>query len=490
MGLKKNLLYSILLVLSTYLVPLIVFPYISRRLGPENIGSIDAVDFFINYAILCSMMGLSAYGIREIARSTDNPRTLQQTFSELFVWNAMLTGAVILLASAMIFLIPSFNSSWRLYAIGLVKVLANLFWIEWFFKGIENFRYITLRSIIVRFCFIACVFLFVKNSSDTYVYYFLWVGIVVANALCNWTYKDRFTTISLKNLRLKRHATAIFTLGFYVILCAIYTQLNIVYLGTVAPKQQVGYFTVGTRIFMVFMALFSTMTSVMIPRMSNLLKENNIAEVCKLSQTAFLLLCWFAFPVISLMEFFAQDFIILFAGADFVEAVVPMRIVMPLVFVVGAEQILVQQLLIPLGKDRIVLRNAAAGALTCIIMNAWITTRLQSTGSAIAWCAAEMCVLVLSTLCVRRFLPLRISPKQILSLIALLLCPCLLIHGAIYTYVTDMACRLALALTTSVLAALLYEEYVLRWQWLHAIRNWFQKRRIEENNHSRTNDEN
>ena len=44
MSIRNNLKYSLILTLSTYLVPLLVFPYISRVLGAERIGAIDTVD--------------------------------------------------------------------------------------------------------------------------------------------------------------------------------------------------------------------------------------------------------------------------------------------------------------------------------------------------------------------------------------------------------------------------------------------------------------
>ena len=38
MGVKKNVLYSTFLTGANYIFPLITYPYISRVLGPENIG--------------------------------------------------------------------------------------------------------------------------------------------------------------------------------------------------------------------------------------------------------------------------------------------------------------------------------------------------------------------------------------------------------------------------------------------------------------------
>ena len=66
MSIKGNFIYSTILTFSTYLVPLMVFPYISRILGVDCIGAIDTIDNIIDYCILFSMMGMSTLGIREI----------------------------------------------------------------------------------------------------------------------------------------------------------------------------------------------------------------------------------------------------------------------------------------------------------------------------------------------------------------------------------------------------------------------------------------
>ena len=159
-GLRKNISYSILLTLSTYLVPLVVFPYISRVLGPEGIGTIDSVEYVINYAVVCSMMGLTTLGVREIARHKDDPQRLKETFSGLFYLNLISTACVVVALSVLVLAIPQFYEKKEMFFIGLFKIIANMFWIEWFFKGIENFKYITIRSLILRTLFVLAVFCF------------------------------------------------------------------------------------------------------------------------------------------------------------------------------------------------------------------------------------------------------------------------------------------------------------------------------------------
>lgn len=190
MSIRNNFKYSLILTLSTYLVPLLVFPYISRVLGAERIGAIDTVDGIIDYLVLFSMMGMQALGIREIARHKDDKAELQSAFNDLFWLNAItMVVALVILYFASCF-VPELQQRGRLLLIGSFKLVANLFWIEWFYRGLENFRYITIRSIIVRLLFVASVFIFVRDEGDFDIYYLLFVGIVVLNAFCNWTYRS------------------------------------------------------------------------------------------------------------------------------------------------------------------------------------------------------------------------------------------------------------------------------------------------------------
>ena len=220
-------MYSTALTMSTYLVPLIVFPYISRILGIEGIGIVDTVDSIIDYCILFSMMGLSSVGIREIAKCKDNEQELSQTFTDLFALNLYSTLLV-----ALIFIISvCFSSRLQdfgiLIPISILKLIANLFWIEWLYTGLEDFKYITIRSLILRSIFIISVFLFIHSQTDVAIYYFLFVGITIGNAVCNWYHKRSYLHWNLLRANVRRFLFPFFMLGFFAILSAIYTKLSL-----------------------------------------------------------------------------------------------------------------------------------------------------------------------------------------------------------------------------------------------------------------------
>ena len=69
------------------------------------------------------------------------------------------------------------------------------------------------------------------------------------------------------------------------------------------------------------------------------------------------------FPLIVFTEFFTPQIIEYIAGNGYQGAITPMRIVMPLMFIIGLEQIYIIQLLMPMKEDKIILRNSLIGRI-------------------------------------------------------------------------------------------------------------------------------
>ena len=63
----------------------------------------------------------------------------------------------------------------------------------------------------------------------------------------------------------------------------MYTTFNIVYLAFATSTTEVGYYTTATKLYEVFLALFTAFSGVMIPRMSALVAENKMDEFKRLT---------------------------------------------------------------------------------------------------------------------------------------------------------------------------------------------------------------
>ena len=469
---KRNLMYSTVLTMSTYLVPLIVFPYISRVLGVEGIGIVDTVDNMIDYCILFSMMGLSSVGVREIAKNKDNPQALSQTFTDLFALNLCSTLLIATVFCGVVLMSPRLQDYGLLIPIGILKLTANLFWIEWLYTGLEDFRYITLRSIILRTAFIISVFLFVQTRADVVTYYALFVGITVGNAVCNWYHKRTYLHWDIHRANIRRFLVPFFMLGVFAMLSAVYSKLSLPVLNFITNNQEAGNFATATRVYRVVIALVSTLTGVMIPRMSVLMEEDRFDMVRHYTDVAFKLLFLFSFPLICFVELFAPDIIRLFAGPGFEGAIMPMRITMFQLLVIGSEKIIVLQLLIPLRKDRTIVKAGLAGVVVWGLLTVLVVPSLQSVGTSLVWVAAELVVLMIAAMESSRSLSIRF-PFGLLFKSVLYALPYLLMGGLVLLVTSSPVLRILVSMLLFVVYAVILEDKVYQTGILKTLRGIF-----------------
>lgn len=397
-SIKTNVLYSSILTTANYVFPLITYPYVSRVLGVTNIGVCNFVDSIANYFSMFSMMGIVAVGIRNVAAAKSDRGELSKTLSNLFWLNTFSTLLVVLFFCASIFFVPKFFEYKELMFVGVIKVIFSYLVIDWFFRGIEKFKYITNCSLIVRLLYVIGIFLFVKNKEDYGTYYFLSVMMIVVTAILNLWHSRKFATLSFnfRQIELKKYLPSFFTLGIYIILTSMYTTFNVAYLGFACSETEVGYYTTATKLHTIFLGVFSAFTGVMLPRMSSLLSEKKTEEFIILIEKSIRILIAFSLPLIVFTEIFASQIIRLIAGAGYENAVVPMQVVMPLILVIGYEQIIVLQVLMPLKKDKAIFKGSLAGALAGIFSNLLLVGALKCIGAAIVWFISEIVVLVVS----------------------------------------------------------------------------------------------
>lgn len=414
MKIKTNFIYSSILTISNFIFPFLTFPYISRVLGVNNVGIYNWVTGIIQYFILFSMMGIAIVGIREVAKNKTNQEELSKTFSSLLMLTVLTTILSLVVLFVLMAVIPKFSENKDMFYIGAANIFINLFLVEWLFKGIENFKYITIRSIAVKSIYVISVFVFVKHRGDYVIYYFLTVAAVVLNALFNWIYCRKFVHFVFKNISLKPFIKPFLILGVYLLFNSMYSTFNVAYLGFVGGNKEVGYYTTATKLYGIMLAFFSAFTGVMLPRISALVAENNYKEVNRLIERSFNILYTFCFPIIIFFMFFAPEVIGIIAGPGYEGSILPMRIVMPLMIIIGTEEILIIQLLMPLNKDKAIFINSVIGAIVGIALAIVLVKNLHSVGSAIVWVCSEFSILISASYFVKKYIGIHIPYKMVI----------------------------------------------------------------------------
>lgn len=459
MKIKTNFIYSSILTISNFIFPFITFPYISRVLGVNNVGIYNWVGGIIQYFILFSMMGIAIVGIREVAKNKNNPVELSKTFSSLLMLTVVTTIIALVVLFVLIAFVPKFAEYRVMFYIGAANVFVNLFLVEWFFKGIENFKYITIRSIIVKSLYVISVFVFIRKADDYVTYYLLTVAAVVLNALFNWIYCRKFVHFTFKNINLKPFIKPFMILGIYLLFNSMYSTFNVAYLGFVGGNKEVGYYTTATKLYGILLAFFSAFTGVMLPRISALVAENNFPEINRLIGKSFDILYTFCFPMIIFFMFFAPEIVRIIAGPGYEGAILPMRIVLPLMLIIGTEEILIIQLLMPLNKDKSIFINSVIGAFVGVALAVVLVKNLHSVGSAIVWVCSELSILISASFFVKKYTGISIPYKMVFFKFLYAIPYVLICYGVISVF-DDMIVKLAIAGVASLLYFIIEDMYI------------------------------
>ena len=167
-SLKKNIFWNSVRVGSNLVFPLVTFPYVSRVLGPDTIGLFNYVTAIAAYFTLFASLGFPIYGVREIANVKDKPEEFGNIVNSIFTANVIATF-IVYLAYFVVALLISGEYLLLYFIIGL-SVLMSCISFDWFYQGIEDFRYITVRSLIIKVISIVGLFIFVHDKSDLLAY--------------------------------------------------------------------------------------------------------------------------------------------------------------------------------------------------------------------------------------------------------------------------------------------------------------------------------
>ena len=293
-----------------------------------------------------------------------------------------------------------------LYLIVSATILLSTIGMEWMYKALEQYAYITVRSIVFKFVALLLMFLLVHRESDYTLYGGISIFAASASNILNFLHIRRYIDLRpVGGYQFQKHLKPV--LVFFSMSCAttIYTHLDMVMLGFMTTDIDVGYYHASVRIKSILVSIITSLGTVLLPRVSYYLGQGREEEFRRISKKALRFVYLMASPMALYFLCFARQGIFFLSGNAFSGAVLPMRIIMPTLLFIGITNIFGIQILLPLGKEKIVLYSEIAGAVVDLILNALLIPRFRSAGAATGTLTAEMVVLLVQAWAIREIMP-------------------------------------------------------------------------------------
>lgn len=394
-SLKLNFLMNVMLTMSSFIFPLITFPYVSRILLPIGTGKVSFATSIVTYFSMFAQLGIPTYGIRVCATVRDDRKKLSKVAQELLIINlvmCILSYAVLFIA---IFTVPRLKEEKNLYIILSFTIILTSIGMEWLYKALEQYTYITMRSVFFKFVALVAMFLLVHKQEDYILYGGITIMAASASNVLNLVNVHKYIDLKpIGNYDFKRHIKPIVI--FFAMSCAttIYTNLDTVMLGFMATDADVGYYNAAVKIKSILVSVVTSLGAVLLPRASYYIQQGELKQFRRITSKALTFVFLIATPLMVYFIYFAKEGIYFLSGSAYESAVVPMQLIMPTLLLIGITNILGIQMLIPMGKEKVVLYSEIWGAVVDVIINAILIPKYAFAGAAIGTLIAEFVVFV------------------------------------------------------------------------------------------------
>lgn len=395
-NLTKNYLYNILGLLTGTLFPFITFPYVSRVLMPEYLGKITFTQSLANYFITLALLGIPAYGIRELSRAkiSDDKQEFSKRFTELLLIS-LLSSIVSFLA----FLLIVTNSKKLLdvrellyiYSFQIVFAFLNL---DYAFIALEKHKRRTFRTVLLRIVSLLSILILVKSPEDYIIYGVILVFPELLARLIDIYSCKNYIYRRLKHLEFRSHIKPLLTIFLYVFSVGIYVNLDASMLGFMKNETEVGLYTTGSKLVKIVIPIMGVLGTVMAPRIIGYIKNNDKEKIYCIMDSFIDFNIILGIPVTFLMIFLSKDIILLISGEQFLGSDLTMQIISCMIVFLPIGKFFGGQILLPNDKESLVFKVAVTGMVCNVIFNVLLIPKYGIEGAAFATAFTEILICI------------------------------------------------------------------------------------------------
>lgn len=355
-GLKKNIFSLFILQGSNYLIPLIIFPYLVRVLGPAEYGEIGLATSVIQYFCLFIDFGFNLTASKAIAVSSKTKEEISAIFFKTMLAKAVLLLLSISLVFFLSYRVEQFHSIKPLLHILSLQLVGAMLLPVWFFQGVEKMSSVTISYILARGFSIPLTFIFVQEPNDINIAALIQGGTAFVAGVISiyFVYKTNYVVLKCRFRISEIVGTLIQSTPIFIgsIAMSLYTMSNPFILGMVSHVEQVGIYIAADKLRQALMGAFLILGGALYPRVNALFKESREAGFSFVKKI--ILIQGGLALIASIMFYLCSAYISnIMLGREFDESIMILKLMSPMIILIVSSVILCNYVLLPLGHNKI-----------------------------------------------------------------------------------------------------------------------------------------
>lgn len=393
-SLKSNFLFNLIYQILAVITPIFTTPYISRVLSADGIGKYSYALSIVTYFGIFGCLGTATYGQLEIARNRDNKKLLHKTVSEIFFGRL-----VTLMISLLIYFAVILKASGQyklLYSVLSLYILGQMNDVSFILQGLEWFKMLAMRNIIIKVLNIVLIFALVREHNDLYIYAIIIHGITLIGNFSLWPQVIKYIKPkSFKNMNFIQHWKKSMIYFIPTVATMVYTVLDKSMIGWITGSEfQNGYYEQAYKIEQILLVFVTTVGTVTFPRMAYFFENDNKEERKRIMGITMKFIMLIACPICFGTMAISENLIPVFLGKGYEECILLLRIFSFLIIIIGLDNTIGKQCLISAGKQKEYNIGVIGGAIVNFVTNILLISKLGACGAAIASVFAESVILV------------------------------------------------------------------------------------------------
>lgn len=383
----ENVIFSGTYQLLIMMVPIVTTPYVTRIFNVSQMGSYGASLSIASIFVILSNFGLPIFGSREIAKTKSIE---ERTFLFWSLWKMQIVTTCIFYV-IFLFIIFFLNiDNKMIYTIQSLLIVVSAFDISWFYIGIEEIKKNIFRNLITKI-FTTMSILFLINTNEQLNQYALIniLGILLGNLTMFMTIKRYLVPQKkLQKINILYYKQS-GNLLVPQVLRSVYSSWDRNILLILSNSYNVGIYDQGIKIInLIFSIINASMTAIM-PRMSNHISygKNEMLNIYFKKLSKFFNV--FTIIIISGVFCVSDFFVDFFFGQGYGSVALVLKISSISFFIMPTSVYLANGVLIPLKKDKQYLYSIITMAITIILFNLVLDSKLFFVGASISFVLSE-----------------------------------------------------------------------------------------------------
>tara|TARA_Y100000996_G_scaffold279114_1_gene220075 strand:- start:1820 stop:3064 length:1245 start_codon:yes stop_codon:yes gene_type:complete len=315
-----NPLYLYFSNFSDSILLLFLLPFIARIFGPTMLGEIGLSQSIGLIFLIILEYGFAVSATKSIASNNDVHKD-NFLVGQIFSFKLYLIPIIIFLAYLISILHPIFIDKPYLLFISTIDAIFQSFIPSWYFKGKQRFKYLAITKIIFRFIAFFMIFLFVKSSSDSWLYLSLLASssflIAISQIFIMIKEVGLFKLYAWKKIKPILESS---TYNFFIILLpTIFNNIGILLLSYLANPIYLGYYYGISKIHRALNTLYTPIFESFFPYIIKIYNKDKKIAFGKM-KIYNLIIFSIGFILFIIVWFLSEDIIYLLLGNKFISA--------------------------------------------------------------------------------------------------------------------------------------------------------------------------